>query len=138
MHVKRFNVFKWLSVVLLLLNAAGAIPAGVLYIADPSGSKMGTTTALLQHSPFSNFLIPGIVLFLANGVCSLVAFALLVSKHKAGAVAVLLQGAILCGWIAIQVYMLRLVDPLHIIMFTVGVLLILSSVAMQRTKRQTP
>ncbi|MBK8659622.1 MAG: hypothetical protein IPN22_12310 [Bacteroidetes bacterium] len=137
MHVKRDNLFRWLSVVLLLLNAAGAIPAGVLYIADPSGGKMGTTTALLQHSPFSNFLIPGIVLFLANGVCSLVALGLLISKHKAGAVAVLLQGAILCGWIAIQVYMLRMIDALHIIMFTVGVLLILSGVVMYRAK-QTP
>lgn len=133
MNPKYNTIIKWGAAALLLLNAAGAIPAGILFIIDPSGALMGTSTALLQQAPFSNFLIPGVVLFIANGLCSIAALLLLLKWQRAWAP--VFQGIILLGWLAIQVWMLQSIHAQHIVMAVVGVLLVLSGMALGATKR---
>jgi hypothetical protein len=55
--------------------ALGAIPAGILLIADPSGSGIGARTEWLDDSPFPDFLIPGLFLVFFNGLFMLTAAA---------------------------------------------------------------
>ena len=63
---------------------------------------MGFEVSLLEGSFFSNYLIPGLFLFLVNGVASLIGAGLsLLKSRKAGIVAIAL-GAILMVWIVIQ------------------------------------
>ncbi len=115
---------KVISIILLLFNAIGALPAGFLFIIDPSGSKMGMTTAQLAHSPFTNFLIPGIVLFLVNGVYSSITAYACYKKYPYAPIMTMIQGILLIGWILIQIAMLQMLDPLHYIMGTVGLMLL--------------
>ena len=121
---------KWLrttAVILLFMTSVNALVAGLLYIIDPSGAKLGMTTDLLQHSPFSSYLIPGIVLFVVNGVGCLWAAISTLSKMKRYHRFVLLQGILLLGWIVMQVYMLQLFQPLHLIMLAIGITLVVLS-----------
>ena len=55
---------------LLLFLGVGAIGGGLLLIISPTGKLLGgLPLSILEHSPFSDFLIPGIILFLVLGLC---------------------------------------------------------------------
>ncbi|HMQ50028.1 MAG TPA: hypothetical protein PKA00_21490 [Saprospiraceae bacterium] len=127
------NVIKIVSISLLLLTGLNAVVAGVLFILDPSGAKMGMSVEYLKYAPFRSFLIPGIVLFVANGVLNFAA-AIAIIKNKAYShLFTIFQGAVLCGWILIQVMMVRDVNPLHAIMLTIGILLMACGYMLKKT-----
>ena len=59
---------KNLLIVLLLLLGIGAIYGGGTLIISPSGELLGLPISLLEPSPFHNFLVPGIILFIVLGI----------------------------------------------------------------------
>jgi len=118
------NTLKVITVILLFFTAINALIAGALFIADPSGKLMGMTTDYLKDAPFSSFLIPGIVLFVVNGVLNVAAGILTIRNHASAARFVMLQGVLLCGWIVVQILMVDDINALHIVMFSIGILLI--------------
>ena len=61
------------SISLLLLTAINATVAGVLFIIDPSGHGMGMSVSYIKDSPFTSYLIPGIVLLIVNGFLNFIA-----------------------------------------------------------------
>ena len=61
-------VISWILIILLFFLGIGGMISGAMLFASPDGRLMGFTTGLLQGSPFSDFLIPGIILFLFVGV----------------------------------------------------------------------
>ena len=126
------TVLRIPSVLLLLFNGIGAFYGSFKFITDPSGASLGMTLSLLEHSPFTDYLIPGIILLIANGILSFVVIALILLNAKIYPLAIIAEGCILFGWIAIQVIMLRNVAGLHITLWTVAVLLILSGIALNR------
>jgi hypothetical protein len=115
---------KILTSLLLLFNGIGAIYGGGNLILHPDGSSLGITTEWLQYSPFDNFLIPGIILFIVNGLFSLIVFIALIYNSRFLAYMILGEGTLLCGWILIQMLMLREVNFLHVTLGTVGILLL--------------
>lgn len=54
--------------VLLGFLGIGALGGGGVLILSPSGKWMGMPLSLLEHSPFPDFLIPGILLFVVLGL----------------------------------------------------------------------
>lgn len=66
-------------IALLLFLGLGAIGGGAFLIISPSGKLIGgLPLSVLEHSPFTDFLIPGIILFLILGVAPcLISFALI-------------------------------------------------------------
>ncbi len=119
-----YKSFKLVVIILLILTAINALIAGGMFIFDPSGQKMGMTTDYLQFSPFESFLIPGIVLFTVNGILNLFAAFLAIGKHYRANMMILFQGILLCGWIFMQVLLVRVINPLHVIMFVIGLVFI--------------
>ncbi len=66
-------------IILLLLLGIGALGGGLLLIISPSGKLLGgLPISILDHSPFTNFLFPEIILFLVLGLSPcLLTFALI-------------------------------------------------------------
>lgn len=66
-------------IILLLFLGLGALGGGLLLIVSPSGILLGgLPISILDHSPFNDFFIPGIILFLVLGLSpSLLAIALI-------------------------------------------------------------
>lgn len=126
--MKAIRVF---ALVLLLFNGIPALLGGYGLLADPSGAGVGMSLNYLEHAPFSDFLIPGLVLFSAIGVFSLVAAYALLRRWRDYPALVLLEGMVLVGWIGIQMLMLREVNGLHATYGTVGLLLIWAGVRLQ-------
>lgn len=86
-----------------LFIAAGAIPAGLLYLIDPSGSKMGTPTEMLVNSPFSTFLIPGLFLLIINGFANVAGAVMSFKKNPYAGIVGIALGLTLCVWIIFQI-----------------------------------
>ncbi|MEP7233678.1 MAG: hypothetical protein ABI778_00150 [Ignavibacteriota bacterium] len=117
---------KVLASFLLLMNGVGAVYGGWMLISHPDGSGFGMPLSILQYSPFTDFFIPGIILFIVNGLGSLLVFVLLFRRVRKYEWYVIGEGAILTGWIFIQVILIRGVGAPHFIFGAIGLLLIIT------------
>lgn len=129
---KFFKILRITSICLLLFTGINAIIAGVLFIMDPTGNKMGMSTSYLSHSPFLTFLIPGITLFVVIGVLSIVTAISSIKKHQHYPYLIMLQGLLLSGWILIQVSWIKDFNWLHAVMLSIGILLMVNGVLLKR------
>jgi cellulose synthase/poly-beta-1,6-N-acetylglucosamine synthase-like glycosyltransferase len=111
--------------VLLLLNGFSALLGGWNLILHPDGSSLGMSVSLLAASPFKDFLIPGIVLFVCNGIASIIAFTGFLLHPRKLAWLVWVQGIILLVWLVVQIVMIHTLHPLQFIMGAMGASLIL-------------
>ena len=91
---------------LQIFVSVGAIVAGLLLIMYPSGSPLQTPANMLKDSPFSNFLIPGIILFFVNGIGQLLAGVLTLRRDPRAGYAGAMFGLALMIWIFVQVNMI--------------------------------
>jgi len=112
------------AIVLLFFVALNALAAGYSFITDPSGKGLGINTSYLEPSaPFADYFIPGIVLFLVNGVLSIIIALIAIYKKPVYPMLLMLQGCIFAGWIAVQLLMVTAVHPLHFIIGSIGIIL---------------
>lgn len=118
-------LLKIVTISLLLFNGIGAVYGGVNLMLHPDGSSIQLSEEWLKTTPFHNYFIPGVILFIANGLGSFIAFSFVLIRHRNDAWLVMAQGAILTGWIIIQILLIQTVYFLHFIMGGVGIALIL-------------
>jgi hypothetical protein len=115
------TVILVICVILLLINGIGALFGGFQLFTDPTGSKLQMPLSFLENSPFNDYLIPGIILFIVNGIFSFLALAMLILKKTRAHWFVLTQGVLLSGWILMQILMLRtFYAPLHVTFLAMG------------------
>jgi hypothetical protein len=118
-------LIKILTISLLLINGIGALYGGLNLILDPSGEKMQMPLSFLEHTPFDNYLIPGIILLLVNGMFSFVALASVIFNRSYHPWFIIIQGVLLSGWIIVQILMIQIFyAPLHLPFLGIGICLI--------------
>ena len=100
----------------------GAVICGVILVLYPSGRVLKMPLSLLAGSPFSNYLIPGMILFLVNGVGQLWAGVLSFRHHSWSGHASAVFGMGLIIWIFMQVSMLGGGHWLQYTYFMIGVI----------------
>jgi len=118
---------KWVqiaTILLLIFNGIGAIYGGWNLIVHPDGSSIKLSSDLLNTTPFQNYLVPGIILFVCNGLFSMFVIVAILSKSKYSPHLNIAQGMILCGWLVIQMLLIRTVYFLHAVMGFTGLALI--------------
>lgn len=104
----------------------GAIPAGIGYLLDISGQRMGVTTDLLANSPLDSFLLPGLFLVFVNGIANALGAFLSFTRNKFAGHVGLILGIILIIWIIIQISWITLssfLQPLFLIFGTAYIFL---------------
>jgi branched-subunit amino acid transport protein AzlD len=126
------SLLKLIVAGLLVFNGVAALFGGGNLMSSPDGSSLSLSEGWLKHTPFNSYLIPGIILFATNGIFSFVVLALIVFGIKKYPWYVMAQGAVLTGWIVIQVLMIRTVEGLHLLMGGVGITLLLCGIALLR------
>ncbi len=128
---------RWLLACLAFLSLS-ALFGGLVLVGSPSGAWLHIPLSVLQHSPFSDFLIPGLILGLVFGVGSFfaalalwlrpawglgTALARLTRQHWAWSAALALGiGQII--WIVTETLMLRGASWLGLIFGSLGVLIV--------------
>lgn len=126
---------SWLLAMMHGILGIGALAGGIMLIIDPTGDAIGLPNTLLEHSPFANFLIPGILLLLILGVLPMIIGISLIRHIRSGICEKfnlfpdrywgwtfsLYTGFALLIWIMAQVYWIQAVSLIHIIYFTWGI-----------------
>jgi len=118
----------WPLGALHLFIAVGAIAGGGVLVAWPDGSAMGMPVAMLQFSPFADFLMPGLLLLGVIGGGHLWAGILVVRRAPGARLASVAAGAALIVWIGVQVAMIRSAHWLHLLYFGLGVAVVVLAV----------
>ncbi|MFC1799377.1 hypothetical protein ACFL2Z_00485 [Candidatus Eisenbacteria bacterium] len=100
----------------------GAVAGGLGLALDPSGANLRMPLEMLEDSPFTTFLIPGIVLFAVNGLVSLAGAVLTFTRRRYAGELAMALGAFLVAWIVVQVYWVHGIHWLHWLYFILGLL----------------
>lgn len=128
------KTIRILVLVLLLVLAANAFGGSWFLIRDPSGKSIGIPLELLEGTPFDDYLIPGIILFAANGVLSILVVFLTVTKAANYPWFIVFQGCILIGWLTGELLLNKaFFHPfLHYSLYTIGVAFVVSGFILKR------
>jgi hypothetical protein len=136
MNQKPFTA--WILIVLLFFLGFGGIISGAMLFSVSDGSLLGMSVDLLKGSPFPNFLIPGLILFLFIGVFQLfVGYGLVTNKTWVGPdvinpfkgyywawTASWVAGIIMLTWIIVETTLLGYISILQPLILVLGLLII--------------
>jgi hypothetical protein len=98
--------YVWLAVILEVITGILAIPVGLSFATDPTGSGMGVPTAWIEGTPFGSYFVPGLYLLLVNGVGMLLVAALSVVRHWSAPWLTGVLGVGMVIWIVVQILLL--------------------------------
>ena len=97
----------------------GALAGGIAAITNPQ-APFGMPVEVLKNSPFHDFLIPGLILFVVIGLGNLFSAAMFRTKTKyQGYISSVFSWALVI-WIVVQCIMLWSVVFLHVLFFAIG------------------
>jgi hypothetical protein len=117
-----------------------AVLGGFGLISDPSGTKMNVPLELLKNSPFTNYLIPGLVLLIGIGVGHVFAGIVTFLRHRyIGSISIFF-GAVLACYMMTEVWFLGLVNfsqPLYFVLGAVELIFGLKLSKGGKTEHQT-
>lgn len=131
---------------LILFQSISAIAGGLGLIADPSGG-LSFTLGMLQHSPFSDFLIPGLFLLIILGIVPGIVFYGLWKKprfrlaekvnpkyHWSWTFS-LCTGILILVWVGTEIFLIRELSILHYVYSVLGVLIIVFTLLSKKDYR---
>jgi hypothetical protein len=123
--------------VLHLLVGTGAMFGGLTAIINPQ-TPFGIPSELLRNSPFSNYLIPGIILFTVIGLGNIFsAFMFHLQIKLQGYISSVFSWALVI-WIVVQCIILNTVAFPHVLFFIIGLIQAALSMAILFEKRLFP
>ena len=131
-QMRALSQVRAVAIFLLLLNGAGALYGGSSLMFHPDGSGLRLSLSLLKHAPFRDFMIPGFVLFIVNGLFSVTALLLTATHYRGYDRYVVAQGILLMCWLGIQILLIRTLDVMHLVMAATGAGLILCGQVIRR------
>jgi hypothetical protein len=120
-----------------LLVGIGAMAGGFAAISNP-WSPLGMPVEALKNSPFTNYLIPGIILFALIGLGNIASAVTLHLKSEYQGYISSVFGWALVIWIVVQCIMIQAVVFLHVLFFTIGLIQAAAAMAVLFKKRQFP
>ncbi len=117
-----------IAIAFLSVLGLGAMAGGLSLALKPDGSVMQFDVKLLAGSPFSDYFLPGLILFGLFGVGSLAVVAL---GLRHGRLAPFLAFAIGCAqmiWIVVELIVIREFSFLHPTCFAIGAIIAIAAV----------
>lgn len=73
-HQKQKPFLLYLLLIILLFEGVGAVYGGTVLIADPTGEMLKLDINYINNASFKNYLLPGIILLIFNGLIPLFTF----------------------------------------------------------------
>jgi hypothetical protein len=116
-----------IAVALLTLLGIGALAGGIALVSKPDGSVMHFSVDLLAGSPFSDFLVPGLIL---GGLFGIGSFVVALMGLRRSPLAPFLAFAIGCAqmiWIVVELAIIQELSFLHPTFFTIGLAVAVAS-----------
>jgi uncharacterized membrane protein YvlD (DUF360 family) len=126
------KIVRRIAIATLGFLSVSSIMGAVPLILRPSGEILHMPLSMLEHSPFHTFLIPGIILLLANGVLSLLVLMMAIRQRPGYGWWTAFQGCVIAGWIVVEIVMLRAAVWPHYFYLAIGLVLIVSGLLLMR------
>ncbi len=122
------------SVALDVFLAVGVIGGGLALMLGPQGQIIPLPLSLLQGTPFSSFLWPGLILFAVLGLGPLAIALLAWQRHRLAPLLTVGVGVALLVWITVEVAMIGHSNepPLQPIYFVLGFVIVFVGLAWVR------
>lgn len=119
------TIIRVLAVLLLLFLGFGGLYGAWMLISDPGGGNFDWSLSLLDGTPFTSFLIPGIILALSNGILPLYVAIMYILRSRSSGYLLLLQGGVTIGWLTAQlIFNPDFFEPaMHYPSYAVGIIL---------------
>ena len=117
-----------------LATGITAIAGGFALVASPDGALVHMPTSMLSHSPFSTFLVPGLLL-LVVGVGNVIAGWRVIRDRLSANAWAFAGGAALLGWIVTEMAMLRTINVLQLVYFGISVAIMTAALRRRRDER---
>ena len=109
---------------LQLFIGIGAVACGAMLVIAPDGSLLQMNVDMLEGTPFSTFMVPGLVLMLINGLGNVVSGVFCLRRMPIGAFLGMVFGFGLTIWILVQVSLIGSVSWLQPVIFAMGILFV--------------
>ncbi len=118
-----------LLLILVVFQGLSGIFGGIGLVLDPSGQSLQIPIEWLEGSPFHDYLIPGLILFVILGIYPLILLIGLAKKSSWAWLGSLFLGVALIIWIGVEVLIVgyQTEPPLQLIYGSVGMLVLLLS-----------
>jgi len=121
---------RFVAVLALVVLGLSGIVGAVPLIVHPAGEPWAMPQSLLRYSPFHSYLLPGIILLVANGLLGVWVLWRTARRHSGYGWWVAAQGCVLLGWLSVEIAMLRLAIWAHYMYGAVVLVLIASGIAL--------
>ncbi len=138
MKLKEKTLRRWLIFWELFIGI-GAVCGTAMMFTDPSGRMWGMEPMLplFRKLPFADvlfqdFIIPGIALLCVNGIPNLVAWRMLVRRHRLAPAAGMVCGVLLMAWIGVQFHIFTF-NPMSTAFFIFGALELLTAYLLHKS-----
>ncbi len=128
--------YAWLALIAALFTGISAIPVGIMFLLDPSGSSVGLTSGWIEATVFRSYVIPGLYLLIVNGLGMLILAALIIRRHWTAPWLSGILGAGLICWIVVQLALLPETMFLQVVFLATGLLLGFVALLWLRRTRQ--
>ncbi len=107
--------------ILQLFVSLGALVAGAMFILEPSGRLLQAPPEMLKSTPFSNYLLPGIILFCINGLGQACAGILTLRRDARAGIIGGVFGLGLVIWLFVQVSLIGGGYLIQNVFFAIGI-----------------
>jgi hypothetical protein len=129
------RIVRGFVIALLIFLALTALAGSIPMILQPGGNPTSLPLAVLAHSPFRSYLIPGLLLFIANGVLAILVLAAVVRRTASYAIWTGFQGCVLLVWLLVECWLLRTVIWLHYFYGMIAALLVAGGLFLRHRER---
>lgn len=126
-----------LTVVLHFIVGAFGLLGGYAAISTPGG-PFGISPDVLKNGPFTDFLIPGLALFVFIGIGHLLTAVIVLRKNKFFPYIQGTMALVTIGWIVIQCWVMEEINGMHISIFIIGTIQGLSALLVLVRNRMFP
>ena len=116
---------KLLLFILVAFIAITSTLSGLLMISNPDGAILNLPLSLLEGTPFTDFLVPGILLTMTVGGVNLYAIFCQMQRHPNRYNWAMAGGIMITGWITAQILLIQTAHWLHFLDLGIGLLIIL-------------
>jgi hypothetical protein len=129
------KLVRWVAIIALGFLGISAVIGATPMILDPDGTPWQMQQSLLDPCFFDSFLIPGIVLFISNGVLSIASLIGAIRRDPGYGWWVMLQGVVLAVWLIVEIAMIRQVWVEHYLFGGLAVVMIASGIVLNREQK---
>lgn len=119
---------RGLLATLCLFVGLTSIVGGTELVLVPDGSLVGLPLSLLQYSPFTDFLVPGLLLAGVVGGINTLAGVLVLARKPAAGGAALVGGFAMGTWIGVEIALLRTFHWLHAVYLVLASAIVLAAI----------